>query len=140
MTSSLTQQLVHHPLTLILVYNSAGTTQCEKEAIIKEFKTGDKNILLATSVAEEGLDSDCNYFIHYGIIGDEISIVQLRGCARADGGNYTVRFLSFLYVCMSVCLSVCLAFCVCVCVCVLERIVLAFKSVAQKSIFALRNP
>ena len=89
-------------------------TQCEKEDIIKEFKTGDKNILLATSMAEEGLDSDCNYVIHYGIIGDEISIVQY-GRARADGGNYTVRFLSFLSVCLSVCLPVCLAFCLFVC-------------------------
>lgn len=66
-------------------------TQREQEAIIEQFKTGDKNILLATSVAEEGLDiSDCNYVIRYDVMGNEISSVQSRGRVRADEGKYTV--------------------------------------------------
>ena len=58
-------------------------TQNEREKVIKRFKTGEKNLLLATSVAEEGLDiSDCNYVIRYNMMGNEISSVQSRGRVR----------------------------------------------------------
>ena len=58
-------------------------TQIEQERVIKMFKTGEKNLLLATSVAEEGLDiSDCNYVIRYDMMGNEISLVQSRGRVR----------------------------------------------------------
>ena len=58
-------------------------TQNEQEKVIKRFKTGEKNLLLATSVAEEGLDiSDCNYVIRYDMMGNEISSVQSRGRVR----------------------------------------------------------
>ena len=70
---------------LILV----GMTQNEQEKVIKRFKTGEKNLLLATSVAEEGLDiSDCNYVIRYDMMGNEISSVQSRG---------RVRYVFFLF-------------------------------------------
>ena len=62
---------------------SVGMTQSEQERVIKMFKTGEKNLLLATSVAEEGLDiSDCNYVIRYDMMGNEISLVQSRGRVR----------------------------------------------------------
>ncbi|XP_068695183.1 ATP-dependent RNA helicase DHX58-like isoform X2 [Montipora foliosa] len=68
-----------------------GMTQKEQEEVIKRFKTGEKNLLLATSVAEEGLDiSDCNYVIRYDMMGNEISSVQSRGRVRAKDGKYTV--------------------------------------------------
>ena len=58
-------------------------TQNEQERVIKRFQTGEKNLLLATSVAEEGLDiSDCNYVIRYDMMGNEISSVQSRGRVR----------------------------------------------------------
>ena len=58
-------------------------TQNEQELVISRFKTGEKNLLLATSVAEEGLDiCDCNYVIRYGMMGNEISSVQSRGRVR----------------------------------------------------------
>ena len=60
-------------------------TQKEQEAGIKRFKTGETNLLLATSVAEEGLDiSDCNYVIRYDMMGNEISSVQSRGRVRYE--------------------------------------------------------
>lgn len=60
-------------------------TQKEQEGVIKRFKTGEKNLLLATSVAEEGLDiSDCNYVIRYDMMGNEISSVQSRGRVRFE--------------------------------------------------------
>ena len=62
---------------------SVGMTQIEQERVIKMFKTGEKNLLLATSVAEEGLDiRDCNYVIRYDMMGNEISLVQSRGRVR----------------------------------------------------------
>ena len=62
---------------------SVGMTQIEQERVIKMFKTGENNLLLATSVAEEGLDiSDCNYVIRYDMMGNEISLVQSRGRVR----------------------------------------------------------
>ena len=62
---------------------SVGMTQNEQERVIKRFKTGEKNLLLATTVAEEGLDiSDCNYVIRYDMMGNEISSVQSRGRVR----------------------------------------------------------
>ena len=58
-------------------------TQHEQEQVIKRFHTGEKNLLLATSVAEEGLDiMDCNYVIRYDMMGNEISTVQSRGRVR----------------------------------------------------------
>lgn len=58
-------------------------TQNEQDRVIKRFYTGEKNLLLATSVAEEGLDiQDCNYVIRYDMMGNEISSVQSRGRVR----------------------------------------------------------
>ena len=58
-------------------------TQKDQKRVIERFITGEKNLLLATSVAEEGLDiSDCNYVIRYNMMGNEISLVQSRGRVR----------------------------------------------------------
>ena len=70
-------------MTRVNYFISVGMTQIEQERVIKMFKTGEKNLLLATSVAEEGLDiSDCNYVIRYDMMGNEISLVQSRGRVR----------------------------------------------------------
>ena len=66
-------------------------TQNEQEAVIKAFRDGSVNIIVATTVAEEGLDiSDCNYVIRYDMKGNEISTVQSRGRIRARDGKYSV--------------------------------------------------
>lgn len=58
-------------------------TQNEQERVLSRFHTGEKNLLLATSVAEEGLDiRDCNFVIRYDMMGNEISSVQSRGRVR----------------------------------------------------------
>ncbi|KAM3916569.1 interferon-induced helicase C domain-containing protein 1 isoform 2-T2 [Leptodactylus fuscus] len=60
-------------------------TQNEQKKVIQKFKTGELNLLIATSVAEEGLDiKECNIVIIYGLIHNEIAMVQARGRARAD--------------------------------------------------------
>ena len=72
-----------HLSDINIICFSVGMTQKEQEEVIKRFKTGEKNLLLATSVAEEGLDiSDCNYVIRYDMMGNEISSVQSRGRVR----------------------------------------------------------
>jgi ERCC4-related helicase len=64
-------------------------TKTQQEIVIQNFKDGEVNIIVATTVAEEGLDiSDCNYVIRYGVKGNEISSVQSRGRIRAKGGTY----------------------------------------------------
>ncbi|XP_040295184.1 interferon-induced helicase C domain-containing protein 1 isoform X2 [Bufo bufo] len=60
-------------------------TQNEQKKVIQKFKNGELNLLIATSVAEEGLDiKECNIVIVYGCIHNEIAMVQARGRARAE--------------------------------------------------------
>ena len=75
----------------IIFSTLGGMTQHEQVDAINKFKSGEANILLATSVAEEGLDiSDCNYVIRYNIMSNEISSVQSRGRVRAEEGKYAI--------------------------------------------------
>ena len=61
-----------------------------QDAVIKKFNGGEINILIATTVAEEGLDiSTCSSVIRYDMMGNEISSVQARGRVRAKDGKYT---------------------------------------------------
>uniref|UniRef100_A0A6I8RVZ4 RNA helicase n=1 Tax=Xenopus tropicalis TaxID=8364 RepID=A0A6I8RVZ4_XENTR len=66
-------------------------TQNEQKQIIHKFSTGELNLLVATSVAEEGLDiKECNVVIRYGLVTNEIAMVQARGRARADDSSYVL--------------------------------------------------
>ncbi|XP_072343437.1 ATP-dependent RNA helicase DHX58 [Scyliorhinus torazame] len=66
-------------------------TQQEQHNVIRKFRNGDINLLIATSVAEEGLDiRECNVVIRYGLITNEIAMVQARGRARAENSTYSV--------------------------------------------------
>lgn len=70
-------------------------TQKEQEEVIAKFRHGrDCNLIIATTVAEEGLDiDDCNYVIRYDMVGNEISSVQARGRIRTlKGGRYCSVF------------------------------------------------
>ncbi|XP_054418315.1 interferon-induced helicase C domain-containing protein 1 isoform X2 [Pteronotus mesoamericanus] len=64
-------------------------TQNEQKEVIRKFRTGKINLLIATTVAEEGLDiKECNMIIRYGLVTNEIAMVQARGRARADESTY----------------------------------------------------
>jgi Fanconi anemia group M protein len=57
-----------------------GLGQREQLEILEEFKNGIYNILVATSVAEEGLDiAECDQVIFYDVVPSEIRYVQRKG-------------------------------------------------------------
>ncbi|XP_055984180.1 ATP-dependent RNA helicase DHX58 [Sorex fumeus] len=65
-------------------------TQKGQQEVIQKFRQGILNLLVATSVAEEGLDiPQCNVVVRYGLLTNEISMVQARGRARASQSLYT---------------------------------------------------
>ncbi|XP_063174361.1 interferon-induced helicase C domain-containing protein 1 isoform X2 [Candoia aspera] len=66
-------------------------TQNEQKDIIGKFRTGKINLLIATTVAEEGLDiPECNIVIRYGLVTNEIAMMQARGRARAEESTYVL--------------------------------------------------
>ncbi|NXJ15676.1 DHX58 helicase, partial [Odontophorus gujanensis] len=68
-----------------------GMTQNEQQDVITQFRNGELNLLFSTSVAEEGLDiPECNIVVRYGLMTNEIAMVQARGRARAQNSVYSV--------------------------------------------------
>ncbi|XP_014814593.1 PREDICTED: LOW QUALITY PROTEIN: probable ATP-dependent RNA helicase DHX58 [Calidris pugnax] len=66
-------------------------TQNEQQDVIKQFREGTLNLLFSTSVAEEGLDiPECNVVVRYGLMTNEIAMVQAQGRARAENSVYSV--------------------------------------------------
>ena len=65
-----------------------GMTQVGQEEVMEKFRKGDTNLLIATSVAEEGLDvPDCDLVIRYLHVSNEIAKVQTEGRARAENSQ-----------------------------------------------------
>lgn len=57
----------------------SALTQRDQEDVIRRFRAGTLNLLVATSVAEEGLDIlQCSMVVRYGLLTNEISMVQVR--------------------------------------------------------------
>ncbi|MBD3353058.1 MAG: DEAD/DEAH box helicase [Candidatus Lokiarchaeota archaeon] len=71
-----------------------GLTQKEQIEIIKEFKAGKYNVLIATSVAEEGLDiAECDLVILFNISPSEIKMIQRMGrTARTHRGEGIILY------------------------------------------------
>lgn len=69
-----------------------GLSQKQQLEILKKFKTGEYNILVATSVAEEGLDiPKVDMVIFYEPIPSEIRSIQRRGrTGRSEAGKVIV--------------------------------------------------
>jgi len=69
-----------------------GLTQKEQSEIIKKFKEEEYNVLIATSVAEEGLDiPSTDLVVFYEPIPSEIRVIQRRGrTARKMAGKVII--------------------------------------------------
>ncbi|XP_063328316.1 ATP-dependent RNA helicase DHX58-like isoform X3 [Pelmatolapia mariae] len=66
-------------------------TQNEQAETIENFRMGSLNLLISTSVAEEGLDiPECNLVVRYGLLTNEIAQQQAKGRARAKNSQYAV--------------------------------------------------
>ena len=65
-----------------------GMTKVEQVGNIKSMKVGDTNLLVATSILEEGVDiPKCNLVIRYQHVSNEIATVQVEGRARAENST-----------------------------------------------------
>jgi len=71
---------------------TTGLKQREQKAIIEKFKSGEINVLVATSIAEEGLDiPEVNEVIFYEPIPSAIRSIQRRGrTARLSKGSLKI--------------------------------------------------
>ncbi|XP_058509635.1 probable ATP-dependent RNA helicase DHX58 [Solea solea] len=70
---------------------STYMTQREQLDTIKQFRQGSLNLLISTTVGEEGIDiPECNLVVRYGLLTNEIAQQQARGRARAADSQYSV--------------------------------------------------
>ncbi|XP_022094377.1 probable ATP-dependent RNA helicase DDX58 [Acanthaster planci] len=66
-----------------------GMTQKQQTELLSLFRDGNHQLIVATSVAEEGLDiQQCNVVIRYNYISNDIGRVQAQGRNRAKGGKF----------------------------------------------------
>lgn len=72
--------------------NNLGMSTDQQKAVMRKFEKGECNLLVATSVAEEGLDIPaCNLVIRFQHVSDEIGKIQTLGRARAaDSEGLTI--------------------------------------------------
>ena len=72
--------------------NQKGLSQKEQKQIIKEFRAGKYDVLISTSVAEEGIDIPAvDLVILYEPVGSEVRMIQRRGrTGRKDSGRVKV--------------------------------------------------
>ncbi|XP_055008927.1 probable ATP-dependent RNA helicase DHX58 [Boleophthalmus pectinirostris] len=66
-------------------------TQNAQKDTIREFRGNRLNLLISTTVAEEGLDiPECNVVVRYGLLTNDIAQLQASGRARAQDSVYSV--------------------------------------------------
>ncbi|CAB1346672.1 unnamed protein product [Coregonus sp. 'balchen'] len=66
-------------------------TAAEQRDVLNKFQHAEINLLIATTVAEEGLDiAACNFVIRYELVTNEIAMIQARGRGRAEDSSYTL--------------------------------------------------
>ncbi|XP_047315679.1 endoribonuclease Dicer homolog 1 [Impatiens glandulifera] len=69
--------------------NSQEMRACQMQDTISKFRDGRVTLLVATSVAEEGLDiRQCNVVIRFDLAKTVLAYIQSRGRARKPGSDY----------------------------------------------------
>ncbi|KAG9131479.1 hypothetical protein Leryth_015296 [Lithospermum erythrorhizon] len=69
--------------------NSQEMRSCQMQDTISKFRDGRVTLLVATSVAEEGLDiRQCNVVIRFDLAKTVLAYIQSRGRARKPGSDY----------------------------------------------------
>ncbi|WP_457920140.1 ERCC4 domain-containing protein [Candidatus Lokiarchaeum ossiferum] len=70
-----------------------GLSQKQQLEILQQFKSGVYNTLVATSVAEEGLDiSECDVVIFFDVVPSEIRAIQRRGRTGRNRSGKVIIF------------------------------------------------
>ncbi|KAH7885585.1 hypothetical protein F5I97DRAFT_2034434 [Phlebopus sp. FC_14] len=107
--------LEHHPLTsqAFRIGSLIGTSESSQRNtllditrkmvggsqadILSDFRSGDKNLIVATAVAEEGLDIQaCGNVIRWDLPNNMVSWAQSRGRARRKRSSFVLMFDSLL--------------------------------------------
>ncbi|KAK8080450.1 BcdcL1 [Apiospora hydei] len=66
-----------------------GMTRKEQEAAIRHFRSAELNCLVATNIAEEGLDiPNCNMVIRFDLYNTMIQYIQSKGRARMENSRF----------------------------------------------------
>ncbi|CAB1328449.1 unnamed protein product, partial [Coregonus sp. 'balchen'] len=74
-----------------LVQENSKFEGAEQRDVLNKFRNAEVNLLIATTVAEEGLDmAACNFVIRYELVTNEITMIPARGRGRAENSNYTL--------------------------------------------------
>lgn len=64
-------------------------SQTKQVEALKQLRTGELNCLVATNVAEEGIDvPDCNMVVRFDLFNTMIQYIQSKGRARIQGSRY----------------------------------------------------
>nr|WEG21295.1 RIG-I [Anguilla anguilla] len=68
---------------------NSGMTLNSKKGVLESFKSSEQSkILIATSVADEGIDiPQCNLVLMYEYVGNVVKMIQVRGRGRAKGSK-----------------------------------------------------
>ena len=92
------EQLGIHPCMVVgqeAGITGDGMTQAEQENSFQSFRDGRSNLLVVTSIGEEGIDIPaCNLVIRYQHVSNEIAKAQTLGRARATGKSEGYTILS----------------------------------------------
>nr|XP_022339462.1 probable ATP-dependent RNA helicase DDX58 isoform X2 [Crassostrea virginica] len=68
-----------------------GTTKNKQKETIDLFRKGNYKVIVATTIAEEGIDvKECNLVVRYNYAGNIISQIQAKGRGRANNSRFFV--------------------------------------------------